>query len=121
MIRLYNKEESIEEAFGRFGSKMVQPTITDYNALYSYLEQNGIDPKFCRGAILYGDLGQEWRITGYNLSDPENPLIALQSFSQPEETIMVLLRFQVIRFLYLLFKNGVKNLKINNLKSNGMI
>lgn len=87
MIRLYNKEESIEEAFGRFGSKMAQPTITDYNALYSYLEQNGIDPKFCRGAILYGDLGQEWRITGYNLSDPENPLIALQSFSQPEETI----------------------------------
>lgn len=87
IIQYTEKEESIEEAFGRFGSKMAQPTITDYNALYSYLEQNGIDPKFCRGAILYGDLGQEWRITGYNLSDPENPLIALQSFSQPDETI----------------------------------
>lgn len=87
MITQYTeKEESIEEAY--FNSrKMAQPTITDYNALYDFLDQNGVDPKFCRGAKLYGDLGQEWRITGYNLSDPENPLIAIQSYDKPLEDL----------------------------------
>lgn len=86
MILNYNQpQESINEAGLFNNNKMAQPTINDYNALYDYLQKNDIDPKFCRGAKLYGDLGQEWRITGYNLSDPENPMIAIQSFEKPIE------------------------------------
>ena len=77
------KDESLEEAY--FGArKMAQPTIDDYNSLYAFLEQNGISGDFCRGAKLYGRLGQIWRITGYNLSDPENPMLSLQSYYRPE-------------------------------------
>lgn len=86
IVQYNEKDESIEEAFGR-SSKMAQPTIHDYNAVYNFLEKNGVNPIFCRGAKLYGDLGQVWRIVGYNLSDPENPLIAIQSFEKPEDGI----------------------------------
>lgn len=116
MILLYNQpKESIEEASGRFSRKNSMPRIDDYNSLYSYLEQNGINPMFCRGAKLYGNLGQIWRITAYSEYDEaaEGPVLYLQSYYRPEEGINSVSRVASNRVPLEVVQNWVKKPKNN--------